>query len=110
MWSFTKSLFTSLKRPVFLYLTSVAFTLMGLCAVLVYFVEGGSNPQISTPLDALYYTVTIMTGVGLGDISPITTSGRILSMAIMLLGTAVYVCFTGALAASILEIELSHRE
>ncbi len=110
MWTFTKSLFLSLQRPVFLYLTSVAFTLMGICALLVYLVEGGSNPQIATLLDALYYTVTIMTGVGLGDIAPMSTPGRILSMAIMLLGTAVYVCFTGALAASILEIELSHRK
>lgn len=109
MWSFTRSLVSSLRRPVFSYLTTASFTAIGLFSIAIYALERESNPAITSLFDALYLSVTLMTGVGLGDLAPVTTAGRALAMAMMLVGTAIFVCFTGALAASILELELRHR-
>ena len=109
MVSFTRSLLRGLFRPVFAYLLTLSLTLMAGCSAGIYFLERFKNPGITSFLDAAYYTVTIMTSVGLGDIVPVTTGGRILSMAMMLSGTALFVSFTAILSAVILEIELDHR-
>jgi hypothetical protein len=110
MWSFSKSLALSLKRPVFVYLTTISFTVMGLSSLTFYLIERTANPKITNWFDAFYFTVTVMTGVGLGDIVPMTVLGRLLAIAMMLIGTAIFVCFTAALGASILQIELEHTE
>jgi len=108
MWSFTKSFLFSLKRPVFAYLLTLSTSIILLCSGLIYYFEAGQNPRLETPFDGLYYSVTVMTGVGFGDIAPITTAGRILTIGMMLLGTAIFVCYTAVLSVSILEIEMSH--
>ncbi len=109
MVSFTRSLLKGLFRPVFAYLVTLSLTLIAFCSLGIYFLERQTNPGIASIFDAAYYSVTIMTSVGLGDIVPVTTGGRILSMAMMLSGTAIFVSFTATLAAVILEIELDHR-
>lgn len=108
MLNFTKIFFTSLKRPVFAYLISLSFTLITLCSVLFYWIESDQNPKIENFFDSIYYSVTIMTGVGLGDIAPVTIYGKALSMLMMLAGTAIFVSFTAVLSAVILEIEMVH--
>ncbi len=110
MWSFTKSLLVGLKRPVFVYLFTLSISMVFVCSLGVYYVERGVNTNITNLFDAFYYAVTIMTGVGLGDIAPVTVWGRTLSMLMMLLGTAIFVCFTAVLAVSILEAELEHKK
>jgi voltage-gated potassium channel len=110
MWGFTMSLLASLKRPVFAYLSTLSFTLIAALASLFYWAESASNPQVQSFFDALYFSVTVMTGVGLGDLSPQTVLGRIVAMVMMLTGTAIFVCFAGALAASIMEIEMQHTK
>ncbi len=110
MVSLSGSLLKSLRRPIFLYLTTLSMTLMGLSSVGIYFLEHLENPKINSLFDALYFAVTITTGVGLGDISPVTQGGRMLSMLMMLMGTAIYVSFTASLATVLLESELSERE
>lgn len=106
MMNFTKAFLLGLKRPVFVYLTSMSFTLILLASMIFYFLENGSNPRVETYFDAVYFSVTVMTGVGLGDIAPVTVAGKAASMIMMLSGTAIFVCFTAALSASILEIEM----
>lgn len=107
MWTFTRSLLSGLRRPVFIYLISLSFSMMLFFSFAMYFVEKIYNPGMATYFDTLYYTVTVMTGVGLGDLAPVTVMGKVLSMVMMLSGTGIFVCFTAVLAASILEIELN---
>lgn len=76
----------------------------------IYFFENESNAKIDGFLNALYYTVTVMTSVGLGDIAPVTSAGKIVTMIMMLAGTALFASFTAVLAASIMDIEWRHRE
>ncbi len=108
MWSFTRSFIKSFKRPVFIYLASLAVTAQIFFAAMFYIIEKNANPAVATFFDSLYFTVTVTTGVGLGDIFPRTTPGKALSMVMMLSGTVIFVCFTAVLAASILAIEAEH--
>jgi voltage-gated potassium channel len=109
MWSFTKGMLTSFRRPVFIYLVSASFSIQLLGAICIYYAERNINTQFQSFFDALYYTVTIVTGVGLGDLYPVTVIGRLLTMIMMLLGTGLFVSFTAVLAATILEVELAHK-
>jgi len=46
MISLTKTLIMSLKRPIFLSLTTLSFTLIGLSSLGIFFLEAELNPQI----------------------------------------------------------------
>ena len=57
---------------------------------LVYVFQVRNNPLIDTYADALYFTVTALTTTGFGDITLTGTTGRMLSVAIMLVGVALF--------------------
>ncbi|MEM1306311.1 MAG: ion channel [Pseudomonadota bacterium] len=57
---------------------------------IVFVVQNRVNPQIESYVDALYFTVTTLTTTGYGDITLVGTSGRVLSVLIMVLGVALF--------------------
>ncbi len=57
---------------------------------LVYVVEDDRNPAINNYLDALYYTVTTLTTTGFGDITMTDSTGRLMTVAIMIFGVALF--------------------
>lgn len=57
---------------------------------LVYVLQVNTNPKIQNYVDALYFTVTALTTTGFGDITLEGTSGRLLSVVILLLGVALF--------------------
>lgn len=57
---------------------------------LVYVMQANTNPEIKSYVDALYFTVTALTTTGFGDITLQGTSGRILSVLIMIVGVALF--------------------
>ena len=57
---------------------------------LVYVLQKENNPQITNYVDALYFTITALTTTGFGDIVLKDTTGRILSVAIMVIGVALF--------------------
>ena len=56
----------------------------------VYVAEHGVNPQIHSYLDALYFTVTTLTTTGFGDITFTDSTGRMLSIIIMVVGVSLF--------------------
>lgn len=62
--------------------------------------------------DGVWWSVTTMTTVGYGDISPVTVGGRLLAMGVMLVGIGFIAVLTGAIAERFLasEIERSQGE
>ena len=57
---------------------------------LVYETQHYSNPTIGNYADALYFTVTTLTTTGFGDITLPGTTGRLLSVAIMIFGVTLF--------------------
>lgn len=57
---------------------------------LVYVLQVRSNPQIANYFDALYFTVSTLTTTGFGDITFKDTTGRLLSVVIMVFGVALF--------------------
>jgi voltage-gated potassium channel len=57
---------------------------------LVYVTQRGVNPEIGNFLDALYFTVTTLSTTGFGDITLEGAVGRLLSVAIMLVGISLF--------------------
>ncbi len=56
----------------------------------VYVFQVNTNPNIKNYVDAIYFTVTTLTTTGFGDITLIGTSGRILSVLIMIFGITLF--------------------
>jgi voltage-gated potassium channel len=57
---------------------------------IVYVLEERINPEISTYMDALYFTVATLTTTGFGDITLQDDMGRALSVVIMVFGVALF--------------------
>ncbi|MBD8891734.1 ion channel [Roseibium litorale] len=57
---------------------------------IVYVVEHDRNASINNYLDALYFTVTTLTTTGFGDITMTDSMGRLLTVAIMIFGVALF--------------------
>ena len=106
MMSFSGAFARSLVRPIFVYMFFLTGTLIALDSLAFWWIERARNPDMSTLFDAVYFTITTLTGVGFGDVVPVTRLGKVLAMLTMLGGTALFVAYTAVLASSILEIEL----
>jgi voltage-gated potassium channel len=57
---------------------------------LVYVTQEPVNPEVSNFVDALYFTVTTLTTTGYGDVLLEGTAGRLLSVAIMIVGVSLF--------------------
>ena len=56
----------------------------------VYETQHATNPQIANYVDALYFTVTALTTTGFGDITLQGTTGRLISVTIMIFGVTLF--------------------
>mmetsp|Transcript_10506 Transcript_10506/g.11595 ORF Transcript_10506/g.11595 Transcript_10506/m.11595 type:complete len:512 (-) Transcript_10506:72-1607(-) len=98
----------SAVRPYQLQLARIIisiFTLLSVTAGLIYSAEHVVNPDIPDYFTALYFTLTTLTTVGFGDISPVTTAGRWVVGGSILVGSVV----VPAQAASLVEALLDRQ-
>ena len=61
-----------------------------LVTALVFVLQFGKNPGITSYVDALYYTVATLTTTGFGDITLTGTMGRLLAVFIMVVGVVLF--------------------
>jgi voltage-gated potassium channel len=66
-------------------------TFLFVTTALVFVLQVGRNPQVNNYVDALYYTVATLTTTGFGDITLVGTSGRLLSVLIMIFGISLFI-------------------
>ncbi|MGG5822511.1 potassium channel family protein [Falsiroseomonas sp. HW251] len=64
---------------------------------IVYATQHRTNPHIANWADALYFTVTALTTTGFGDITLPGTTGRLISVVIMLAGVTLFLRLAQAL-------------
>jgi len=64
---------------------------------IVYETQHRTNPHIGNYADALYFTVTALTTTGFGDITLAGTTGRLISIVIMLSGVTLFLRLAQAL-------------
>jgi voltage-gated potassium channel len=57
---------------------------------IVYETQKVRNPQINNYVDALYFTVTALTTTGFGDITLAGTTGRLITVVIMIFGVTLF--------------------
>jgi len=65
----------------------------------IYVFEYQQNPNIHSFFDAIYWSLITISTVGYGDISPVTSQGRILTMFLILAGIA-FISFATSIIAS----------
>lgn len=68
--------------------------------------EHGVNENVHTFFDSIWWAMVTITTVGYGDIAPVTTGGRIVSMALMMLGIGFLGLTTGLVARAL----VAHKE
>lgn len=90
----------SLVGKVSTYVAGVALMSLGLGAIAVLDAEqGAKGANITNFEDALWWAATTVTTVGYGDHFPVTTAGRIVAVALMLIGIASIGAVTAGVAA-----------
>jgi voltage-gated potassium channel len=71
-----------------------------------YYIEAATNDKVQSFLDALWWGYATATTVGYGDIIPVTPTGKILGIILMVSGTALFATYTALFANAILEDEM----
>ena len=78
----------------------IAFLLLLVSAFLMYHVENPVQPEIFTNIFAsLWWAVATLTTVGYGDITPVTTIGKVISSIVAILGIGLIALPTGIISA-----------
>jgi voltage-gated potassium channel len=67
------------------------FVFLFVMTAVVYETQHQHNPAIGNYVDALYFTVTTLTTTGFGDITLPGTTGRLLSILMMIVGVSLFV-------------------
>lgn len=88
-----------IKISVFIFFIVIMVTIFG---TIIFFVEGDANPKIDSIPRSVYYSITTLSTVGYGDISPITPLGQFLSSLLMILGYGVIAVPTGIVTSEII--------
>ena len=94
-----KNVFITQKKS-FLTVGLLAFAYILICALVVFNVEPDSFENF---FDAIYWAMVSLTTMGYGDIYPVTTVGRLVTMASSVFGIAIIALPSGIITAGFLE-------
>jgi len=102
----------SLAGRVATYVVGAAVMSVGLGALAILDAErNAQDANISNLGDAIWWATTTVTTVGYGDHFPVTTTGRFVAVALMLMGIALVGSITAAVAAWLISnVELGSTE
>ncbi len=85
---------------------SVAFVFIFSFALLIYEVEHEAQPDLYRNIfDSIYWAVISLTSVGYGDVYPVTTAGRMLTLAMVLTGMGIVAVPTALLASALSRVQ-----
>lgn len=95
------------QKDVLLSVLLLAIVYIFITAIVMFNVEPDINPATGQPtfksfFDALYWSTTTLTTVGYGDIVPVSTAGRIVSMLSAVFGVAIIALPSGVITGAYL--------
>lgn len=91
----------SVKEELILF-TFMALILLYLSAVGIYYFEHKAQPELFQSIfHCLWWSVTTLTTVGYGDMSPITVGGKIFTFIILTIGLGIIAVPTGLFASAL---------
>jgi len=91
----------------FIVLTILGNFLVSSFAIFFYYLEKDINPKLHSLIDAFWWSFATATTTGYGDITPVTSYGKILGIVLMLVGTALFSIYTAIFAKAILGEDFS---
>jgi voltage-gated potassium channel len=94
----------ALRHRRFHYVVLTSIVVVSLGAFGIYGVEHGHNNTIQSLGDAFWWAIVTATTVGYGDLSPMTPEGRLIAVALMLVGIG----FISILTATIASLFFDH--
>ncbi|MEY4747783.1 MAG: hypothetical protein RLZZ416_832 [Candidatus Parcubacteria bacterium] len=96
-YRFGKSVWRTLRDPEFEVVTTLAALVLAIGTLSYHGLEGWSY------LDSLYFSVTTLTTIGFGDLSPHTEVGKIFTIAYVIVGIGILLGFINAVALHTIE-------
>ena len=99
---------SALSVPLLICISTVV--MLYITATMILQFESGVDGGINHPMDAIWWAVVTITTVGYGDLVPITYSGKMLGIAVMIFGVAFYGSVSGFLASWLVDIEDHQRD
>ena len=93
----------ALRHRRFRYVVLTTTVVIALGAAGIFAVEHGHNNSIQSIGDAFWWAIVTTTTVGYGDVSPVTVEGRLIAVALMVVGIGFIGVFTATLTSVFLE-------
>lgn len=78
--------------------------------ILFYAIEHGTNNSVQNIFDGIWWSVITLTTIGYGDVFPVTFGGRILGMALALIGIGLVALPTGILTSGFIRALRSEKK
>lgn len=107
---YSRALFQTIQAPTILFFALVGNSILILCIALFYHFESGLNPGLRSFFDAIWWGMATVTTVGYGDIVPVTMAGRVIAMALMVMGVSFFVGFTALFVTNFMALEAEAGE
>jgi voltage-gated potassium channel len=88
-------------------LTLLGNSFIFLTGLFFWYLEHEQNPKVERYMDAIWWGFATATTTGYGDITPVTDSGKVLSIMLMLVGLALFSMYTALFAQTIISTKNS---
>lgn len=96
--------FLSIKEEMILFLLTTIF-LVYISSVGIYYCEAEAQPNsFGSIFHSLWWSIVTLTTVGYGDVSPVTSGGKVFASVIMILGVGVVAVPSGLVASALSKV------
>jgi len=72
--------------------------ILGVCVAVLHVEQYAKGASIQTGEDAAWWGVVTVSTIGYGDLTPVTPTGRVLAVILMIVGIGLFATFAGAIA------------
>jgi voltage-gated potassium channel len=92
------------------YVALIVSMLWVIASAVVFCFEHGKNPNMQTLPECLWWGVVTLTGVGYGDLFPVTGEGRVIAAIFMLTGIGLIGIITATIASVFVGMDINQQE